>query len=129
MKTMKTTILFGGLLALATSMKAESTLITVNVPFEFVAGSNVMPAGNYTIQEPTATHGVLLLHGTAPNSIALVLATNAGPCDSDQAGVKFSRRGTAVVLSTIDVPGGSKYAIVAPEPKAAVAMKVALPRK
>jgi hypothetical protein len=128
MKLFKTTLLFGGLLALATSLSAESALLTVNVPFEFVAGSNVMPAGAYTIEEPTI-HGVLLLRGNQPNSSAIVIAVNGGPSASTHAGVRFSRRGSAIVLSAIDVPGGSSYSLLAPEHKTAAAVNVALPRK
>jgi hypothetical protein len=128
MKLFKSTLLFGGLVALATSMNAQSALVNVNVPFAFVAGGNVMPAGEYTIEEPTM-HGVLLLRGTQPNSTALVLAVNAGPSSSNHAGVTFSKRGSAIVLSTISVPGGSSYSLVRPEQRTAAAVSVALPRK
>ncbi len=128
MKLFKTTLLFGGLLALATSMNAESALINVNVPFAFVAGGTVMPAGAYTIEEPSV-HGVLLLRGTQPNSTAMVLAVNGGPSNTTHAGVTFSRRGSAVVLSTVVVPGGSSYSLIAPEHNTAAAVNVALPRK
>jgi hypothetical protein len=128
MKLFKTTLLFGGLLALATSLSAESALLQVNVPFAFMAGTTPMPAGNYTIEEPTM-HGVLLLRGSQPNSTALVLAVNAGPSNTTQAGVTFSRRGGDVVLSTVSVPGGSSYSLLAPEHKTAAAVSVALPRK
>jgi hypothetical protein len=128
MKLFKTTFLFGGLLALATSLSAESSVINFNVPFSFVAGNTVMPAGTYTIEEPTI-HGVLLLRGTQPNSTAMVLAVNGGPSTSSEAGVTFSRRGSAVVLSTISVPGGSSYSLVTSEHKTAAAVSVALPRK
>jgi hypothetical protein len=128
MKLFKTTILFGGLVALATSLSAESTMINVDVPFAFLAGNTVMPAGAYTIEEPTI-HGVLLLRGTQPNSSAMVLAVNGGPSNTTHAGVTFSRRGSVVVLSTVVVPGGSTYTLVAPEHKTAAAVSVALPRK
>ncbi len=128
MKLFKTTLLFGGLLALATSLSAESGLINVNVPFAFVAGSTVMPAGIYTIEEPTI-HGVLMLRGNQPNSTAMVLAVNGGPSNTTHAGVSFSRRGSSIVLSTVTVPGGSSYSLVASEHKTAAAVNVALPRK
>jgi|HubBroStandDraft_5_1064220.scaffolds.fasta_scaffold228608_2 hypothetical protein len=128
MKLFKTTLLFGGLLALATSLSAETALINVNVPFAFVAGSTSMPAGVYTIEEPTM-HGVLLLRGTQPNSTAMVLAVNAGPSNATHAGVTFSHRGSAIVLSTVVVPGGASYSLIAPEQKTAAAVSVALPRK
>jgi hypothetical protein len=128
MKLFKTTLLFGGLLALATSLSAESALINVNVPFAFVAGSTVMPAGTYTIEEPTI-HGVLMLRGTQPNSTAMVLAVNGGPSNSAHAGVTFSRRGSEIVLSTVTVPGGSSYSLVSSEHKTVAAVSVALPRK
>ena len=128
MKLFKTTLLFGGLLALATSLSAESALLNVNVPFAFVAGGRVMPAGSYTIEEPT-THGVLLLRGTQPNSTAMVLAVNGGPSYTSHAGVTFSRQGSSVVLSSVVVPGGSSYSLLSPEHKTAAAVNVALPRK
>jgi hypothetical protein len=128
MKLFKTTLLFGGLLALATSLSAESALLQVNVPFAFMAGTTPMPAGNYVIEEPTM-HGVLLLRGDQPNSTALVLAVNAGPSNTTHAGVTFNRVGSAVVLSTVSVPGGSSYALVPSEHKTAAAVSVALPRK
>jgi len=128
MKLFKTTLLFGGLLALATSLSAESALVNVNVPFAFVAGGTLMPAGVYSIEEP-AIHGVLLLRGNQPNSTALVLAVNGGASTATHAGVTFSRHGSEVVLSGITVPGGSSYTLIAPEHKTAAAVNVALPRK
>jgi hypothetical protein len=127
MKLLKPTLFFGGLLALATSLSAESTLINFNVPFTFVAGTKVMPAGTYTIAEPSS-HGILLIRGSEPNSSAMVLVSE-GTSTASHAGVKFSRRGSAVVLSTVDVPGGSSYSIISPAPKTAAAVSVALPRK
>jgi hypothetical protein len=128
MKLLKTTLLFGGLVALATSVSAESALVNVDVPFSFMAAGKVMPAGNYTIDQPT-NGGVLLIRGSQPDSSALVLAINGGPSNSNHAGVTFSRHGSSVVLSTIEVPGGSSYNLVAPEHKSAAAVRVALPRK
>jgi hypothetical protein len=128
MKLFKTTLLFGGLLALATSLSAESALTNVNVPFAFMAGGTLMPAGTYSIEEP-AIHGVLLLRGNQPNSTALVLAVNGGPSNATHAGVTFSRHGTEVVLSTVSIPGGASYSVMPPERKASAAVKVALPSK
>lgn len=128
MKLLKTTLFFGGLVALATSLSAETALVNVNVPFAFVAGGKMMPAGSYTIEEPT-TGGVLLIRGNQPNSTALVLALNAGPSSTNHAGVTFNRRGSVAVLSTIDVPGGASYSLVAPQHKTAAAVSLALPRK
>jgi hypothetical protein len=128
MKLLKSTVLFGGLLALATSLSAESAMVNVNVPFAFVAGGKVLPAGSYTIEEPS-TGGVLLIRGTEANSSAMIIAVNGGPSNASHAGVTFSRRGSMVVLSTVSVPGGFSYSLVAPEQKTAAAVNVALPRK
>lgn len=126
MKLLKLTLLFGGLLALAMSLSAETALINVTVPFAFVAGGKTLPAGTYTIGQPSS-NGVLLIRGNVPNSTALVIAVNAGPSNS-HAGVTFSRHGADVVMSTIDIPGAATFALVAPEQRAA-AVSVALPRK
>jgi hypothetical protein len=128
MKLLKSTVLFGGLLALATSLSAESAILSVKVPFSFVAGGKVMPAGNYTIEQPS-NGGVLLIRGNQPNSSAMVLSVNAGPTNLTHAGVTFSRQGAAVVLSSIDIPGGASYSLFTPGHKTAAAVKVALPGK
>src|SRR5271165_4006550 len=99
MKLLKIALLFGGLLALALSLSAETSLINVNVPFAFVAGGKTLPAGQYTIGEPS-NGGILLIRGNQPNATALVLAVNAGPSSNNHAGVTFNRRGSSVVMST-----------------------------
>jgi hypothetical protein len=128
MKLLKTTLLFGGLVALATSVSAETPLVNVNVPFTFVAGGKMMPAGSYTIGEPSSG-GILLIRGNQPDSTALVLAVNAGPSANKNPGVTFHNRGGSVVMSTVEIPGGSSYSLVSPEHKTASAVRVSLPRK
>lgn len=128
MKLLKTALLFGGLLALAMSLSAETALINVNVPFAFVAGGKTMPAGQYTIGEQS-NGNFLLIRGTQPNSTALVLAMNAGPSTSSHAGVSFSRRGATAVMSSVEIPGGSSYTLVFPEQKTGAGMSLALPSK
>jgi hypothetical protein len=126
MKLLKLTVMFGGLVALATSVSAESAMVNFNAPFEFVVGGKVLPAGSYTIEEPS-NGGVVMIRGNQPNSTALVLAVNGGPSNTSNARVTFSRNGSAVVLSTINVPGGATYSLMAP--RTAAAVTVALPRK
>jgi hypothetical protein len=128
MRLLKSSLFFGGLLALATSLSAESLMLNFAVPFSFVAAGKVMPAGTYTVEEPS-NGGVLLIRGSQPDSSAMVLAVNAGPSNVSHAGVTFSRRGATVVLSAINIPGGSSYALVARQDKTAAAVSVALPRK
>jgi hypothetical protein len=128
MKLLKTALLFGGLLTLAMSLSAETSLVNVNVPFAFSVGGKMLPAGQYTIGEATSG-GVLLIRGNQPNSAALVLAVNAGQSTNNHAGVTFSRHGGSVVMSTVEIPGGASYSLVVPELKTAGAVTVALPRK
>ncbi len=128
MKLLKSTLLFGGLVALATSLSAGSAVISVSVPFSFEAGGKVMPAGSYTIEQPS-TGGVLLIRGSQPNSTALLLALNGGQTTQTHAGVTFNRRGSAIVLSNVDIPGGTSYTLYSPDHKTASAVSVALPRK
>jgi hypothetical protein len=128
MKLFKMTILFGGLLALAASLSAESRLLQVDVPFPFLAGQTAMPAGAYTIEEPSVP-GVLLLRATNTNASAMLLAVNGGPSTAAHAKVTFKRRNGSVVLSGVTVPGGSNYTLFASQNKTAAAVNVALPRK
>jgi hypothetical protein len=128
MKLLKITTLFGGLLALATSLSAESASVSFKVPFSFVAGGKVLPAGSYTMWEP-ASAGVFLIQGADSNSSAMVLVANGGPSTGDQATVSFNREGNMASLSTINIPGGSTYSVSAPEHHTAAALSLATPRK
>jgi hypothetical protein len=128
MKLLKIALLFGGLLALAMSLSAETSLVNVNVPFAFSVGGKTLPAGQYTIGE-ASSGGFLLIRGNQPNATALALAVNGGQSTNHQAGVTFSRHGGSVVMSSVEIPGGPSYSLVAPELKTAAAVAVALPRK
>jgi len=128
MKLMKTTLLAGVLAAVATTVSAETALVNVNVPFSFEAAGKTLPAGTYSIDQPT-NGGVVMIRGNQPDSSVLVLAINAGPTAGNKAGVTFTRRAGVAVMSTIEVPGGSSYNLVEPEHKTAAAVRVALPRK
>jgi hypothetical protein len=128
MKLLKITSLFGGLLALATSLSAESATVNFNVPFSFVAGGKVLPAGTYTILEPNPA-GVFLIRGTASDSAAMVLVVNGGPTTGEHASVSFNKSGSTPVLSVIDIPGEGTYTVSLPEHKTAAALSLAAPRK
>ena len=42
-------VLLGAILALVTGLQAGSMVLTANIPFEFVVGKEVLPAGEYRI--------------------------------------------------------------------------------
>jgi hypothetical protein len=113
-KFVKIALLFGGLLALAMSMSAESVVVNVQVPFAFMAGGKLMPAGTYAIDE-TGRSGVLIIRGNAPGSAAAMLVLSSGTSLANHAGVSFTRHGSEVILTGVQIPGGLNYTLIQPE--------------
>jgi hypothetical protein len=98
---LRTAFLTGALGVFALAANAQSTVARATVPFQFAASGAMMPAGEYSV-EVTDLSGLLLLHGSAGNSIAL-LTTFSGPIpNTTSAKLIFERRDGMVYLSAVE---------------------------
>jgi hypothetical protein len=71
----------------ALSLAQDSTYqLRVNVPFDFYAGAQQLPAGNYLFSVNYETHAVMLRNRESGRSFALV----AIPADADKAGQAYA---------------------------------------
>ena len=104
-RSLKLIWLLGGLLALAIAGHAQSPSAIVHVPFRFVAGGKMLPAGEYTISDANISR-VLLIRGSAGNSLA-VMTTPMGAGKTGKAKLSFERRGSELYLSSIELPDQS----------------------
>jgi hypothetical protein len=101
---LRATLLLGSLGTLTLAANAQSSIAKANVPFEFAAGGTMMAPGQYTV-EVTDLSGVILLHGEAGNSVAL-LATPSGAASSGTiAKLIFEKRDGMAYLSSVQLPG------------------------
>jgi hypothetical protein len=97
-------LLLGSLGALALGANAQSVIARASVPFEFAAGGAMLPAGQYTVDVSNIS-GVILLHGSAGNSVALLSAFTGAVPDKTAAKLIFERRDGMAYLSAVEWPG------------------------
>ena len=105
--------LLGSLLAFTLAMNAQSEVVTVHVPFAFVAGGKQLPPGDYRVDRGEASN-VLLMHGGSGNAAAfLTMSVDLfGPADG--ASLIFAHEGSTLVLSAIRLPGRQSRMVLAP---------------
>jgi hypothetical protein len=97
--------LLGALGVFALTADAQSAVATATVPFEFAAGGAMMPPGEYTVDVPVS--GVIVLHGSEGNSVALLTISSGLVTPSNTAKLLFERRGGMAFLSGVDWPNQS----------------------
>jgi hypothetical protein len=97
--------LLGALGVFALTADAQSPVAKATVPFEFAAGGAMMPPGEYTVDVPVS--GVIVLHGSAGNSVALLTISSGLVTLSNTAKLLFERRDGMAFLSGVDWPNQS----------------------
>jgi hypothetical protein len=102
--------LLGALGVFTLAADAQTSVARVSVPFEFAASGAMLPAGEYTVEVPDLS-GVLLLHGAAGNSVALLSTFSEAVPNSTSARFIFERRDGVVYLSSVEWPNQSAHVI------------------
>jgi hypothetical protein len=110
------------IVGLGTASRAQDTDgIVVNVPFEFVVGAQVLPAGTYRVarfsNDPHS--GVILSNG--PNAAVVLPMTVEGAATlAPKANLFFKHSGERYFLGKIETPG-FVYTLATPRPIMTVA--------
>jgi len=93
--------------------------VVVNVPFEFVAGAKIMPAGTYSISRvaPESYPG-LIISSYGDNAVVLPIAFDGVP--AEQPKLSFEHVADKYFLSRIETPVGV-YTIATPQAMTKVA--------
>jgi hypothetical protein len=102
--------LLGALGVFTLAADAQTSVAKANVPFEFAASGAMLPAGEYTVEVPDLS-GVLLLHGSAGNSVALLTTFSGAVPNTTNARFIFERRDGVVYLSSVEWPNQSAHVI------------------
>lgn len=100
----------GMMLALAVSASAQTAQrIGVNVPFDFVAGGKLMPAGHYTVRRLSfEDEKMLLVRSDDGRSNAIVLTDAArGNQAPESAALVFRQHGDSYFLAAVSIPGAA----------------------
>jgi hypothetical protein len=98
------------MLALAASASAQTTpRIGINVPFDFVAGGKLLPAGHYTVRRLSfEDEKLLLVRGDDGRSNAIVMTDTArGSQAPEAAALTFRQHGDSYFLAAISIPGAA----------------------
>jgi len=99
-------VLFVLTMAVATQVAQAQQPMLVDIPFEFVAGSVTLPAGEYRVQKMDPTSTVLLISCSDPRA-AVVLTTNAAQAlkIQTQSSLVFNKYGHRYFLSQVWTEG------------------------
>jgi len=96
----------GVLCAGSLAAHAQSGVAKASIPFEFAAGGAMLPAGEYTVQIPDLS-GVVVLHGPAGNSVALLTTFSGAIPTTTSTRFVFERRDGMAYLSAVEWPDQS----------------------
>ena len=102
--TTRIRILLGSILLLMAAMASAQTVqrVTVTVPFSFVAGSNNLPAGNYTIELNHEKDTMILRSEDRSGNNVVMLANNSErAANRNQSYAIFQRYGSHYFLAEV----------------------------
>jgi hypothetical protein len=99
------TFLMSALAVFSLAADAQPAVATATVPFEFAAGGAVLPPGAYTVDVPIS--GVIMLHGSAGNSVALLTISTGLATPSNTSKLLFERRDGMAFLLGVEWPNQS----------------------
>jgi hypothetical protein len=85
---------------------AQSSITQANVPFDFVVGKQVFPAGQYTVEFPSAD-GLMVIHGAKGQTGRALTFRSSTPANLEEGKWVFVQYGETYFLSEVAMPGGS----------------------
>ena len=89
------------LLFVSTMSFAQSVAVKVNVPFAFVIGNTVVPAGEYKIMQANTYSNALAIQGEGFGMLVLPVPTNQDLNQTSQSKLLFNQYGNRYFLSEI----------------------------
>ena len=101
-------------LGLSARAQEQDTVVT-NVPFDFVAGGKVLPAGNYRVSRVDSSGSrELEISSYETRASVFVIPTVFDDVQSDKAQLNFERLGDTYVLSAIKTQVGTYTIDISP---------------
>jgi hypothetical protein len=106
MKNLRSLLFTLTVLLLATAAQAQQTKVQANIPFDFVAGDRLYPAGEYTLKSMSDSGVPIRIDGTQEATSAIVPSSSCvgrGPASSTK--VVFHRMGDHYFLYQVWIEG------------------------
>ena len=99
-------LLVAGLVAgsLGMAQAQDSDYLKVNVPFDFVAGNKVLPAGSYELRRVNEQDPALLRVSNAKGESALIYVAHSSSLATPNTKFVFSDYGEKFVLTSLRTP-------------------------
>src|SRR3982751_4119545 len=107
--TMKlfTTMTFMAALAVAPAFAQSQPAVRATVPFDFVVGKAVLPAGQYDVKAGAGS-ATMIVRETVGNASAFVIATPGGTGTAEEAALVFRTIGDTHYLQAVRNSFGSR---------------------
>ena len=95
-------------LALAVAAGAQHLpAVSVNVPFDFVAGGKQLPAGRYNVRRVRSDSETSLLIRSEDGREAAIILTNTGETNPGAAAFVFRQHSESYFLAEVSMPGAA----------------------
>jgi len=109
MKALRSITLGFGLLLITAAANAQGVNLRANIPFDFVAGNQNLPAGEYVVQPTLAGTGILTIRSSdGSKSASSITYACGGGNASSKTELIFHRVGRMYFLSQVQVEGHSE---------------------
>ena len=109
MKALRSIALGFGLLLTTAAVNAQGVNLRANIPFDFVAGNQNLPAGEYVVQPGAVSGGILIIRSSDGNKAASSITYACGGGNApEKTELIFHRVGRMYFLSQVQVEGHSE---------------------
>jgi hypothetical protein len=109
MKSLRSVMFALGLLLLVSAAHAQTTAVSGRVPFDFVVGNQVYPAGEYTLRSVEGMNNVLTIRNEDESSTKLTLTHSREKLQpAEKTMFVFHRVGDQYFLAELWVAGNSR---------------------
>ncbi len=106
-----------GVFALVGAAPANAqTVSRVNVPFPFIVGDTVLPAGAYTVTNPAYRSDVVTIQSADGKALATALVQSGGDLSKNaNATFSFRKIGGQYFLAELNIPGSAPRVLSLPK--------------
>ena len=108
MNRLRSAFLGLGLLLAVSAAQAQETRVKANIPFDFVVGNQILPAGEYLVASEGSTNQTIVIRSDDSKTAILSLTNSCSSSKpSDMSKLVFHRLANRYFLSQVWVEGNS----------------------
>src|SRR5215469_13958893 len=108
MKVLRSVVFALGLLLVVSAAHAQSGAVSANIPFDFIVGKQVYPAGNYLLRPWGTVHGDILIQNRDESRDSRVLTEDCTKLgEAEKTVLIFHRYGDQYFLEQVWIEGNT----------------------